>query len=106
MLKSPCVNEHEPVQLAHFTLLATTGCPRWATLSYLGQALFATLALANLVQRVAGVDGTACKEHAKAGSLLQAKRSMAMIDGEDFVPEAGWNRTAVVVAPQYVGKRG
>ena len=57
-------------------------------------------------QRVAGVDGTACKEHAKAGSLLQAKRSMAMIDGEDFVPEAGWNHTAVVVAPQYVGKRG
>lgn len=65
-------------------------------------ALFATLAFANLVQRVAGVDGTACKEHAKAGSLLQARRSMAMIDGEDFVPEAGWNHTTVVVAPQYV----
>ena len=52
--------------------------------------LLAALALANL-QRVSTVDGTACEEPAKAGNLLQARRSMAMIDGEEIVQEAGWN---------------
>ena len=89
--KSPCVNAHESVQLALVILLRTNWLPDMGEAFIFGPCVLFAVAFANHLKTVSSMDGTTCEDFAKASSLLQARRSMAMINDDEFVPEAGWD---------------